>query len=236
MSSLSRLTFLGLPVTTWLPPSGLVSRVVVFLHGSGDTGGGVADWVGSLVTREEVGTNTAVLFPSAKLRPYTLSGQNKASVWHDREELSMEGREDTEGIKNMGQNVEQLLSEVEQCGVVRSGIALGGFSQGGHLALHAVFAQGVEVGAAFSVSAFLCDKTAVFSQSEVGRDVTPPLFMSCGGLDQMVPHTWVENTRDRLEQRGVKVTFSTRPGIGHELERKQMKQLFEWLGNNLKTH
>ena len=155
------------------------------------------------------------------------------SVWHDREELSVKGKEDTEGIKDMGHHIKNLLVDVEHCGFDRSNIVLGGFSQGGHLALHAVYGQGLKVGAAFSLSSFLCEKSVVFNREETATNVGPPLFMSSGELDKMVPVGWVEATRVRLEDIGVKIDFSTRPGIGHEMDKQQLNQLFQWIDNKI---
>ena len=39
------IAFLGQPVLTWLPGDNKVRSAVIFLHGSGDTGPGVAEWV-----------------------------------------------------------------------------------------------------------------------------------------------------------------------------------------------
>ena len=36
------------------------------------------------VRRQAVGGHTAVLFPSAEERPYSMMGGQRSSVWHDR--------------------------------------------------------------------------------------------------------------------------------------------------------
>ena len=60
----AKFSFLGQSVTTWLPlASSCVDRIVVFLHGSGDTGAGVSSWIESLLKKEEVGNGTVVIFP-----------------------------------------------------------------------------------------------------------------------------------------------------------------------------
>ena len=62
-SLLGNLKFIGNPIKAWLPSSETTRQVVIFLHGSGDTGDGIAEWVESLVTRQIVENDTAVLFP-----------------------------------------------------------------------------------------------------------------------------------------------------------------------------
>ena len=106
-------------------------------------------------------------------------------------------------------------------------IALGGFSQGGHLALHVVYGQKLRLGATFSLSSFLCNNSTVFENQRL--DESPPLFASCGSEDSMVSSKWVQSTVERLQSLGVDVTFSVRPHIGHEIEKQQISQLFTWI-------
>ena len=47
----TNIAFLGQPVLTWLPGDNVVQSVVIFLHGSGDTGPGVAECVEALGVR-----------------------------------------------------------------------------------------------------------------------------------------------------------------------------------------
>ena len=55
-----------------------VQRAVVFLHGSGDSGLGVATWLKQLGYNPD--SNIVLIFPSAPLRSYTLAGGEKSAV------------------------------------------------------------------------------------------------------------------------------------------------------------
>ena len=73
----------------------------------------------------------------------------------------------------------------------------GGFSQGGHLALHAAYQSSrVPVRAVFALGSFLAQSSAVFQSEEAGP--LPPLFLSHGSEDAMVSPGWVTQTRDKL--------------------------------------
>jgi len=115
-------------------------EVVIFLHGSGDSGQGIADWLQELMPRGSSG-NTLFVCPTAPLVPYTLSGGDLSRVWHDRAELSYEGGEDCVGIDRMTGKLKALVEQIVHSGVNRESIFLGGFSQGGHLSLHAVLRE-----------------------------------------------------------------------------------------------
>ena len=124
---MSDLTFLGEPVLTW-GAAGRLERVVVFLHGSGDSGPGLADWLDSLGLRSRLETNTAVLFPSARPRPYSMYGGEVSSVWHDRRDLDISAWEDQEGMETMTSSLDSFISQI--CGawnLNRQNVIMGGF-------------------------------------------------------------------------------------------------------------
>ena len=123
------LTFLGEPVVTWRG-EGRVERVIVFLHGSGDCGRGVSDWLDSLAFRSGLDTNTAVIFPSARPRPYTMYGGEVSSVWHDRMELNISAWEDRQGIETMTTCLDSFISEICQAwNLTRENVVMGGFRE-----------------------------------------------------------------------------------------------------------
>ena len=99
-----------------------VKRAIVFLHGSGDSGLGMATWLKQLGF--EAKPDTVLILPSAPTRPYTLAGGERsavgeakdsscdlfyAQVWHDRRELNINAWEDNEGIKEMARSLDQLV-------------------------------------------------------------------------------------------------------------------------------
>ena len=160
-------------------------------------------------------------------------GGGLSSVWHDREELSLKGREDV-SIEEMSRQIIEFIEEVRQYFKVdKSKVIVGGFSQGGHLSLHLVYGQGMKVGAVFCLSSFLCENSSIYEKQNSLCPCHPPLFMSCGEADQMVSTKWVMMTRDKLEALGVDVLFDVRKRIGHEMERNQLIKLFEWINKIL---
>lgn len=225
LARLAALEFLGSRVAVW--GEGEVRRLVLFLHGSGDSGRGVKEWLRS--TGLLLPPGTALLLPSAPPRPYSLLGGQRSHVWHDRRELAMEAWEDGEGLAAMGRSLAGLVEEAaEVAGLPRSRVALGGFSQGGHMALHAVYGQGVQVAACFALSSFLCSSTAV---TEHLRSPSTPLLLSTGTADGLVEEGWVGSTAARLAAAGVGVEHRVVEGLGHDMARHQLEGLMAWLAN-----
>lgn len=123
------------------PSSGKHDSSVIFLHGSGDSGDGIKQWVGG-----EQGPfafeKTRVVFPSAHMRKYSMLGPHGVQrVWFDRVALGPQGAEDSVGMDAMSKLVKQLVYEEVGKGVPLSRIIVGGFSMGGAQSLHTVLAD-----------------------------------------------------------------------------------------------
>lgn len=227
LARLAGLEFQGESVAVW--GEGEVRRLVLFLHGSGDSGPGVVEWLRS--TGLLLPPGTALLLPSAPPRPYSLLAGQRSHVWHDRRELAMEAWEDQEGLGAMGAQLAALVEAAAgAAGLPRARVALGGFSQGGHMALHAVYGQGLEVGACFALSSFLCSSTSV---TERLRSSSTPLLLSTGTADGLVEEGWVGSTASRLAAAGVEVEHRVVKGLGHDMARAQLEGLMAWLGHLL---
>ncbi len=78
-----------------------------------------------------------VICPTAKTMPVTLNSGFAMPSWFDLKSLEISGDEDTDGIKTAASNVHALIQSEMQSGIPSNRIILGGFSQGGALALYA---------------------------------------------------------------------------------------------------
>lgn len=78
-----------------------------------------------------------VICPTAKTMPVTLNSGFQMPSWFDLKSLEISGEEDTEGIKKATTNIHAMIQSEIQSGIPSNRIILGGFSQGGALALYA---------------------------------------------------------------------------------------------------
>eukprot|EP00960_Hanusia_phi_P071734 767617-Hanusia_phi.AAC.9 len=125
-----------LDVSTVTPPLGdQHDSTIIMLHGSGDSGLGLKEWLemeGNLFRFER----TKVIFPTAHWRPYSLLGPyGTQRVWFDRLRLDPTGKEDLPGMKEMAGLVKDVIQSEVDGGIPLSRIVLGGFSMGGGQAL-----------------------------------------------------------------------------------------------------
>ena len=67
-----------------------MKRAVIFLHGSGDSGLGMATWLKQLGYSPD--PNIVLIIPSAPMRPYTLAGGEESAVcMNTKLELKLQG-------------------------------------------------------------------------------------------------------------------------------------------------
>lgn len=106
----------------------------------------------------------------------------------------------------MSANLSDLVDDiVSVCGIERHSVVMGGFSQGGHMALHSVYGHQCSVRAVFALGSFLCQDSNVYKQiknrssSSSSSPSLPPLFLSHGDQDCLVTPGWVVETRERFE-------------------------------------
>ena len=76
------------------------------------------------------------ILPDAPMRPITLNGGMVMRGWYDLTGMEAVKQEDAAGLAEAAATVESLVQKEVGRGVTRSHIVVGGFSQGGAVALH----------------------------------------------------------------------------------------------------
>ena len=95
-------------------------------------------------------------------------------------------------------------------------IAIGGFSQGGGMALQ-MAARIPGLGAAFAFSSYLSDDSPAYAATN-----WPPIMMAHGADDDFILPEWGQATAERLRsQRRPDLLFDLYPNIGHHMVRPQ---------------
>lgn len=204
---------------------------VIFLHGSGDTGKGVKEWVNFLLGNDWNFPHLKVLFPTAPIRKYTPLGGEPSHVWFDRENISPDVPEHLDTIEPMGKEIINLIDKEVTSGIPLEHIIIGGFSMGGAMAMHVGYRLKQQVAGVFALSSFLNDNSVVYKHLESDKEQhdLPPLFMCHGDRDDLVPLSWGEETFKNLEKLGVKGHFHTIRNALHELKKQELKTWSEWV-------
>ena len=116
---------------TLTPRSGIYSKVVLWFHGLGDSADGWANMMPEFELE-----NTKFILPTASSIPISINGGMEMNGWSDIHGLSMDAIEDRKGFDLAADRINVIIQSEIDKGIPASKIAIGGFSQGGALALH----------------------------------------------------------------------------------------------------
>lgn len=96
-----------------------------------------------------------VICPTAQTMPVSLNMGFRMPSWFDLKTLDINGPEDDDGIIKATEEIQTLiLNEIKE-GIPSNRIVLGGFSQGGALALHAALTFNQPLGGVMALSCWL---------------------------------------------------------------------------------
>ena len=190
-----------------IPSAGKHESTLIFLHGLGDTGHG---WASSLA--EICPPRIKVVCPTAETIPVTLNSGFRMPAWFDLYNLDPEGAEDEVGIKRSVEKIERLvIQETELSGIPPKNVILGGFSQGGALALIAgLTSKAINVGGVIGLSTWLPLRHKF---DPVKMDT--PVFQCHGDCDPVVPYKWGQMTSALLKSKFKRYEFKTYKGMSH---------------------
>ncbi|CAG9859701.1 unnamed protein product [Phyllotreta striolata] len=199
---------------------------VIFLHGSGDTGQGVLDWIKFLIGDFSL-PHIKFYFPTAPSRPYTPLNGQISNVWFNRYDVNPFVPEHDETLNSIGKEMQEFLEKVKRDNNISlNKIVIGGFSMGGALALHTAYRFSPGLAGVFTLSSFLNENSAVYQEA---KGLNAPLYMCHGDRDTMVPIQWGQTTETNLKKLGANVQFTAIRNCMHELKKSEVVHLFEWI-------
>jgi len=203
------------PVVVVVPPTCPHNATLIFLHGLGGNGHG---WVGNL-TRIRPG-HVKIILPTAHTMPVTLHSGAQMSSWFDMYSTDLAGKEDEDGIKSAFNLVNSLITEEIQRGIPSERIVLGGFSQGGGLALYTALNTEHRLAGVVALSCYLPLHKQLDQEEVVNKDT--PVLQAHGDADQVVQHKWGQLSFQLLESLLNKHEFRTYQGLGHDINYEEM--------------
>jgi phospholipase/carboxylesterase len=197
---------------------------VVFLHGLGANGHDFEPIARQLMPVLPL----RWVLPSAPSISVTINGGAEMPAWFDITDLAKADGVDWDSVAHTRQYVRNLL-KIESARADDLPIILGGFSQGGAIALHAGFDAPVRLKGIVALSAYLMAKEgdrglpAAFDAKSA-----PPLFMAHGEWDDVVPPELAEQSLASLRNAGVIVEWHTYP-MPHSVCPQELQDLVFWL-------
>lgn len=202
--------------------------VCLLLHG----GGGTPEEFKSLIPAvTPTGLGIRYVMPYAPEIALTLFGKQRMRAWYDVINANLESQQDTPRIETALQAVLTLIEAEHQRGVSYDNILVGGFSQGGAIALLAALYSPNPLAAAFCLSGYLLQRGTLPPPAE---NQLSPIFMAHGIHDDLVPVHLAEKSCSTLRNVQFDVTWHTHP-MGHQVSQETFFALRQWLTQHLKT-
>lgn len=213
--------------------SARLRAAVIWGHGLGDTPYGWLDpchgW-----SRDLPGVR--FVLPPAPIRPVTLNAGMEMPAWYDIRGLSDRLQEDADGIEESRALWSTLLdSHASEVGG-RDRVVLGGFSQGGAMALYTALQLDMLplIAGVVCMSGYLPNQAAlVKSLKQKGLPLAMaelPVLLCHGERDDMVPLSAARRTRDALQELGMRnVELREYRMMGHEACLDELYDVADWL-------
>lgn len=132
--------------------------------------------------------------------------------WYDIKSLStLDSREEDEkGIIESQKYFHSLIDQEVSKGIPANRIVIGGFSQGGAMALLSGVTYKEQLGGIFGLSCYLLLQKKIKDMIPTNNpNQNTPIFMGHGDADQVVAHKWGKMSAEELEKHGYKVDFRT---------------------------
>jgi phospholipase/carboxylesterase len=181
---------------------------VIFMHGLGDDGNGWSQMVPALQLPPSL--RVRFLFPHAPVMPVTINQGYRMRAWYDVRAANITERADVDGVRGSQAAVEALVAREVSRGIAPARIVLGGFSQGGAIALFAGLRHSQRLAGLIALSTYLIRPDLLATEAaSANRDL--PIFMAHGTRDPVVQYPWGEASRRALEAGGWKVEWHEYP-------------------------
>lgn len=206
-----------------------VQASVIWLHGLGADGN---DFVG-VVPELALPATLAVrfIFPHAPTRAVTINGGYVMRAWYDITALDLSQGEDAPGIHDSARAVAALIAREQARGIPAARIVLGGFSQGGAIALQAGLRFPERLAGVLALSTYLPLATTLASEAH-SANAQLPIFIGHGRDDTVVPLALAQRTRATLTALGYAVDWHEYP-MAHSVCLPELRAIGSWLSTRL---
>lgn len=206
------------------------------LHGLGDSGNG---WASAAKILSKKLPMTKFILPHAPNKPVTLNRGYSMPAWYDIINLHEGARQDKEGILQSVKEILELVAEEERRGIPRDKIVIGGFSQGGAIALSTGLlfksiqnlpSESTDFAGIMALGTYLPIQD-YFDSNKSRIPTKTPIYMCHGTSDQVVSYRWGQRSKEHLKKEiGCSdLKFESLDGVGHSIDEKAIDSMIKFL-------
>ena len=188
-------------------PVNAANASIIWLHGLGASG----DDFLPIVEQLKLPKTIRFIFPHAPMRSVTINNGAIMRAWYDIKSFDLTMYHNTnnhEGILESQSIVNNLIEREISYGISPDRIVLGGFSQGGALALHAGLRFNKKLAGIVCLSGYLPWSNILINDRSLANNSTK-IFMAHGLLDSIIPIAIAQSSCNLLVSLNYNVLWST---------------------------
>mgnify|MGYP000399352933 FL=1 len=204
----------------------------IWLHGLGSSSGDSENLVRALKLNHA--SMFSLTLPDATLISVTINGGEKMPAWYDIKGTELTDRQDKIGIEQSGKIIKKLIVDEVERGINPERIFLGGFSQGGAMALHVGTRLDFPIAGVVCLSGYLPVAEA-FEKDFVRATRETPFFIAHGLSDHVVRAEWTKSSTEILRAKGFTVTEREYANLGHSVSQEEIDDLSSFLNSKCKS-
>ena len=201
---------------------------LIFLHGLGGEG---SSWRFFANEIKKYIKNIRIILPTASENKISAFGKIKNRSWFDITEFPI-----TENYIDNGNYIDYSLDEINKLinqeiekGIMPNKIFLGGFSQGAAMSLIVAMKNQIKLGGVLMLSGWIFKNTDLLDNK---TDL--PIFIGHGDNDKVVLYENALNLDKVLSKSGITdLTIKRYKNMGHNTSTKEINDAIEWLSLNL---
>lgn len=201
------------------------THAVLWLHGLGANGHDFESLATQIPKSVEL-PPTRFVFPHAPVMPITVNSGAKMRAWYDIASVDLSQQEDEQGMLKTLVDIDVLIEEIMDAGIVAKNIVLGGFSQGGAISLLSLTRQQKKLAGVVCLSGYMpliqkfVDETLDFNEV----NLQTPVFMAHGNLDNVVPIMAGDVAANLLRHKKFKLSYK-RYQMTHNVSPDELKEV-----------
>lgn len=199
---------------------------IIWLHGLGADGHDFAPLADALDLPHELGAR--FVFPHAPVRPVTVNNGYRMRAWYDIVASDLTAQTDHAGLDASAAMLAQWLRDQARDGIAAARVVVGGFSQGGAVALHGGLRYSDRLAGILALSTYLpMPERLPDAAAPANRDT--PVLMTHGTEDPVIPFAHGQRSARWLEQAGYPVDFYRDAGTAHTVSPQALGVVRRWL-------
>ena len=199
---------------------------VVWLHGIGADGFQSEPLIRQLARAGE--PSLRFVCPYAPFRAVTLCGGQRMRAWYDLRDIDRQLRQDEPSIRESSAGVRALIEREIERGIPSERIVLGGFSQGGAIALLTGTRLPKPLAGIVALSCYPLLAGSFTAERAIANQHTP-IFLAHGVDDPVIDSCIGESMRDRLRASGYTIEWHSYL-MGHELCQAELIAIAAFVG------